>query len=431
MLLRLTLFLIISGSFIYIYSLNPQPITFFFFKDRSTALPVILLILISFSIGMLSALIGFILTDIKRLFNELKERRTVKRFLDAKKSYQEGVDNFYRGNLNKAENLLKRSVIKDPEFLDPYLKLAEIYLEDNRSLAAVDILKKGLSFNLSNAEIILKIADCYTALKDMEKSLDVLNEYLRQDPTCLYALMRLRDILVKGGQWHNAVEPQKRIIAISKNIYENEEEVNLLKGIRYEAAKAYYDMENFSSAVEQLEEILKIDPGFIPAHVLLGSIYYKQGKPSSAVKVWERAYRKYHHISLFMQIEELYLRESLPYRIIKLYKRTIDSNPSNKNLRLFLARLYLRLEMIDEAIMELELLTKDGEDSTYQNLLLAEAYMRRNRFDRAAAAFKKGIGIKKEDTLSVFKCRECSSSIKGWDGHCQNCGKWNTLELAI
>src|SRR3989304_3153144 len=218
MLLRLTLFLIISGSFIYIYSLNPQPITFFFFKDRSTALPVILLILISFSIGMLSALIGFILTDIKRLFNELKERRTVKRFLDAKKSYQEGVDNFYRGNLNKAENLLKRSVIKDPEFLDPYLKLAEIYLEDNRSLAAVDILKKGLSFNLSNAEIILKIADCYTALKDMEKSLDVLNEYLRQDPTCLYALMRLRDILVKGGQWHNAVEPQKRIIAISKNI---------------------------------------------------------------------------------------------------------------------------------------------------------------------------------------------------------------------
>ncbi|MBI5892950.1 MAG: tetratricopeptide repeat protein [Deltaproteobacteria bacterium] len=408
-------------------------------KDRYADLPLVLLLFISFFLGMLLALISFVLTGVNKIIYEWRERQTAKRSIDAKKLYSEAVENIFKGDIAKAQNLLKKSLIKDPQHIDSCLKLAEIYLKDGKTEAARDALGKGLSASPSNPEIIFKLIDVCAAANDRDKTYVLLNNYLEKEPSSLYALQKIRGLLAADEQWHESIGHQKKVVAIIKSGISSEaageassnklkEEIILLSGSRYEAAKVFCKEEKWSSALEQIEDILKIDNSFVPAHILMGNIFYKQGKPSSAVKVWERAYRKYRHIALFMQLEELYLKESLPSKIIRLYKRTIDFHPDDKRLRLFLARLYLRLEMIDEAIKELEGLSMEGENSRYQNLLIAEAYTRRGRFDKAAAAFKNAIGAK-DAVAPLFECRNCNHCINEWKCRCPQCGKYNTLDF--
>lgn len=434
--LRLLILIIILSLFIYLHLLNPQQVTFSLIKNRYITMPPALLIFISLFLGVLVALLNFVLTDIKRIITEWKERQLMKRTIDAKGLYADAVENTYRGGITEAKNLLKKSLMKDPVHADAYLRLAELYLRDKKVEAAQEILKAGLSICPSNPEIIFKLIDVYIAANDRIQGYKLLNNYLKKEPKSLYALEKIRGLLIEDKQWHEAIGHQKKVIAIMKTggFFEAVSdklmaEINILSGIRYETAKAFYKEEKWNSGIEQIEEILKVDNSFIPAHILKGNIYYKQGKPSSAVKIWERAYRKYHHIALFMQMEELYLRESLPYKIIRLYKRTIDFHPEDKRLKLFLAGLYLRLEMIDEAIKELEGLLSECEDSKYLNLLLADAYTRRGRFDNAVTAFKNVIGINKDIAAPIFACQNCKYSMNEWADRCSCCGKWNTLDL--
>lgn len=433
--LRLLALIIILSIFIYLYSLNPHQVSFYLAKDRHTDLPLVLLLFVAFFMGMLLALIGLVLTGVNNIIYEWRERQTAKRSIDAKKLYSEAVEDIFKGDIAKAQNLLKKSLIKSPQHIDSCLKLAEIYLKDGKIEAAKDVLEKGLSASPSNPEIIFKLIDVYAAANNRDKAYVLLNNYLEKEPSSLYALQKIRELLAADEQWHEAIGHQKKVVAIIKSGASSEagsnklkEEIILLSGIRYEAAEAFCKEEKWNSALEQIEEILKIDNSFMPAHILMGNIFYKQGKPSSAVKVWERAYRKCRHIALFMQLEELYLKESLPYKIIRLYKRTIDFHPDDKRLRLFLARLYLRLEMIDEAIKELEGLSMEGENSKYQNLLIADAYARRGRFDKAAAAFKNAIGAK-DAAAPLFKCQNCNHGINEWKCRCPQCGKYNTLDF--
>lgn len=433
--LRLLASIIILSVFIYLYSLNPHQVSFYLTKDRYASLPLVLLLFISFFMGILLALIGLVLTGVHNIIYEWRERRAAKRSIDAKKLYSEAVEDMFKGDIAKAQNLLKKSLIKSPQHIDSCLKLAEIYLKDGKIEAAKDALEKGLSASPSNPEIIFKLTDVYAAANNRDKAYVLLNNYLEKEPSSLYALQKIRELLADDEQWHEAIEHQKKVVAIIKSGASSEaagdklkEEINILLSIRYEAAKAFYKEEKWNSALEQVEDILNIDNSFIPAHILMGNIFYKQGKPSSAVKVWERAYRKYRHIALFMQLEELYLKESLPHKIIRLYKRTIDFHPDDKRLRLFLARLYLRLEMIDEAIKELEGLLSESEDSKYLNILIADAYTRRGRFDKAAAAFKNAIRAK-DAAAPLFKCQNCNHDINEWKCRCPQCGKYNTLDF--
>ncbi|MBI5683018.1 MAG: tetratricopeptide repeat protein [Deltaproteobacteria bacterium] len=225
-----------------------------------------------------------------------------------------------------------------------------------------------------------------------------------------------------------ALSPQEFLTAYAQKngIDRFKKEVNLLNGIRYETAKVFYNEGIFDKTLEQIEKILNADDSFIPAYILKGNVLYKKGNVSSAVKVWERAYRRYRNIALFLQIEGLYIKESLPYRIIRLYKRTINFHPDDRNLMTFLARLYLKLEMIDEAIKELEMLLKEDEGTKYQYLLLAESYARRGRFEESAKSYKNALDA--SHFTPVFTCRICKFATGEWLDRCPNCRLWNTMD---
>lgn len=57
----------------------------------------------------------------------------------------------------------------------------------------------------------------------------------------------------------------------------------------YQSAVRYYKQHLFASAFKELRFILKIDPDYKDAHVLLGDIYYENGLYREAIKQYQKA----------------------------------------------------------------------------------------------------------------------------------------------
>lgn len=431
--LKSKIFLLISilSLFIYLYLLNPHSVQIHLVKDKAVFLPVILLSFIFFIVGMFVSSLVIILSDIKNIIHDWKEKRQIKNTAAARNLYLEGVENILKGNTKRARTLLNDSLAKDPAHIDTYIKIAETYLADNIPNEAVEILKRGIhDVSPSNLQMLLKLVDCYLILNKRDTAYTLLDSYLKNEPNSIHAAKKLRDILVEDSRWQDALPQQEFLTAHMQknNMAGLQKELNLLNGLTYESAKVFYNEGRFDESLKLIEKILNTTDGFIPAQILKGKVLYKKGNVSSAVKVWEKAYRKYRNAALFMQIEELYLKESLPYRIIKLYKRTIEFHPDDKTLRVFLARLYLKLEMVDEAINEIELLVKEDEGTRYQHLLLAESYARRGRFEESVKSYKNAASI--DVCLHIFICKNCRCGLGEWLDRCPDCGLWDTISTA-
>jgi len=125
----------------------------------------------------------------------------------------------------------------------------------------------------------------------------------------------------------------------------------------------------------------------------------------------------------------MFLKESAPDKILERYQKEIIAHPTDTNLRLLLSRLYLRLEMVDNAIEELERLQTEGVDSFYSQVLLGEAYLRRKQDSRAADLFQRALGLDRE-FAPPFVCSGCGHNAAAWGPRCTSCKQWNTLSMA-
>ncbi len=93
-----------------------------------------------------------------------------------------------------------------------------------------------------------------------------------------------------------------------------------------------------------------------------------------------------------------------------------------------LAKLYYRLEMIDEA---LDMLKGCDAAENYPSLygLLGELYLRRERFEKAARAFRKAIDV--QPWRLFYCCGSCGHLASDWAGRCSGCGLWNTYSFDL
>src|SRR3989337_3932277 len=120
-------------------------------------------------------------------------------------------------------------------------------------------------------------------------------------------------------------------------------------GLRYEFARHLYAKGDKDKSRKLLKGIIRADKGFIPAYVTLGDMLIEDGESSEAADLWEKGYYLNYSEILLHQLEDFYLQQGEPEKIIWIYKKAISLNPQNPALKFYLGKLYYRLEMLDEA----------------------------------------------------------------------------------
>jgi len=118
-------------------------------------------------------------------------------------------------------------------------------------------------------------------------------------------------------------------------------------------------------------------------------------------------------------------------RLIRIYKSNISKNPQDPLIKYFLAKLYYRLEMIDDAFETMAAVDTGGAVYPEMSQLMGNLYMKRNQTDRAVYEFKKALEAHKVAFSLSYSCKNCGHKAPEWSGRCSNCLQWSTYQLNL
>ncbi len=420
------------SSFFYLYVENPGNATVVLAKDYSYTLPLVLILFLSFLVGVFMMGVDSVISDTMRSIRANKAKKAAKAVEEAKKTYVNGLEAMARAEYKSAREQIEKALLAMPGDLAMTLSLAETHSREGNPHEAVDALETELFHNPTSIVILTALGKRAREAGEADRAARAFEEVLKLDKGNSHALRQLRDIKIGEGLWTEAAELEQKIIDGNKKGWfrGGGHDSGKLPGILYEQARGLYEEGNLDGAEAILKEALKKDDAFTPAQMLFGDVYKKKYGAYEALMVWEKAYsRAPGNAALLFRIEDYQISESAPQKMIDLYKRELAERPDDVNLRMLLARFYLRVEMVERAVDELEALHGQGKECYYSKILLATAYSKQGYDARAAGMFGQAIGLDGAKTNPSFTCSHCSTTFRQWAGRCGFCGEWNTLHM--
>ena len=428
--LLLSFLFIVIGFFLWLSYLNPLDVEFHFFgKTFETDLPI--LMISSFVLGAMLVFLGTLARDAKRAIENYQRSREKRREESLKEELNKGMDVFLQGNLPKAKTHFIEVLKRDPTQIDLYLRLSEIALQEGNDQDALHWLGRAELLDMKNIDILLRQAGVFQRMKRFDEAIRSLNRAIGLDEGDLRALKSLRQIYLDSRRWEEAIRIQKSVLKFTKGKQAEEEETLFLLGLKYERARDLLGRgggQNLENALKEVKETVRERKTFQPGFVLLGDIYLLTGRWASAGKVWGKSFTRFKSIVFILRLEELYLSREDPSTLLRIYQRVLKHNPENWVLAFFYAKLCLRLEMLDEALEEINEISLRIKDFPALHRLLAEIYLHKKDFGRAAQEFEKTFELSGTSYLSFF-CTTCERESKEWIAYCPQCHQWSTYTI--
>jgi lipopolysaccharide biosynthesis regulator YciM len=429
-LLLIILFFVVIGFFLSLGFYNPLAVEFDFF-GKTISTNISNLLLSSFFLGAMLVFIGTLTRDARRAIQDYLKSRQKKQDESLKEELNKGMDVFLRGDLAKAKTHFIQVLKKDPTQIDLYLRLSEIALQEGHDQDALHWLGRAELIDMRNIEILLRQAGVYQRMKRFDEAIRVLNRAVGLDETNLKALKRLRQIYLDSKRWEEATRVQRSILKFTKGKQAEEEENLFYLGLKYERARDLLSQggeQDLENALKEVKETVRERKTFQPGFVLLGDIYLRMGRWASAGKVWGKSFTRFKSIVFILRLEELYLSREDPSTLLHIYQRVLKRDPENWALAFFYAKLCLRLEMLDEALEEINDISLRVKDFPALHRLLAEIYLHKKDFGRAAQEFEKTFELSGTSYLSFF-CTTCERESKEWIAYCPQCHQWSTYTI--
>jgi lipopolysaccharide biosynthesis regulator YciM len=428
--LLLLIILIAISLFSYLSLVNPMNVEFRFLgkvipTDLST------LMISSFILGAMLVFITTLTRDAKRAIQGYQKSRQKKKEESLKEDLNRGMDYFLRGNLTKAKNHFVEVLKRDPSQTDLYFRLSEIAFKEGNDEEALHWLGRARLIDMRNVEILLREAELYQRMKRFDEAIHILNRAIGLDETNLKTLKRLREIYVDSRRWKEAIRIQRSILKFTKGKQAEEEETLFYLGLKYEHARDLLNrggQDHLERALKEAKEIVRERKTFQPGFILLGDIYLRMGKWASAGKVWGKSIVRFKSIVFMLRLEELYLGRGDPNTLLRIYQKVLRDNPDNWVISFFYAKLCLRLEMLDEALDEIDEISLGVKDFPALHRLLAEIYLHKKDFGRAAQEFEKTFELS-GTTYLPFVCTSCERESKEWIAYCPQCHQWSTYAI--
>jgi lipopolysaccharide biosynthesis regulator YciM len=428
--LLLSLLFIVIGFFLWLSYQNPLGVEFHFFgKTFVTELSV--LMISSFVLGAMLVFIGTLTRDAKRALENYLRSRQKKHEESLKEELNKGMDVFLRGDLAKAKTHFIEVLKRDPTQIDIYLRLSEIALQEGHDQDALHWLGRAELIDMRNIDILLRQAGVYQRMKRFDESIRALNRAIGLDETNLKPLRSLRQIYLDSRRWEEAIRIQRSVLKFTKGKQAEEEETLFYLGLKYERARdllSHGGEQNLENALKEAKEIIRERKTFQPGFVLLGDIYLQMGRWGTAGNVWGKSFTRFKSIVFILRLEELYLSREDPSTLLRIYQRALRHDSENWVLAFFYAKLCLRLEMLDEALEEINEISLRVKDCPALHRLLAEIYLHKKDFGRAAQEFETTFELSGTSYLSFF-CTTCERESKEWMAYCPQCHRWSTYTI--
>ncbi len=426
--LFMLLFIAFALGFLYFWGINPGEVTVFLTNEQSFTLPTAIMMICVLLIGLLLGNGVHMLSAMAYSVKSWRGGRRVKKAEEVGSIYRSGVGRLLSGDLKKARTLLKKALDRDPKRVDSHLALASVAEQEGNTQEAIELLQNARKIDPNGLEIVFKLAGVFQDAGRREEAMGVYKELLAKDADNRKAMRALRDLQIELGSYDDALTLQKRIVKATSSGPRADAEKQILLQLRYETARNALANGEAEQAADACRDLIKQDASFTPARVTLGDAYRELKRDSDAVRVFQEGYKALKKSVFLSRLEDLYIGAEDPAALLSFYRSRMQEDSSDLLLKLYLGRLCLRLEMVDEALQHLTDLETTGIDFAQLHLLLAEAHRRRNKVDQAVVEYQRALGIDSHLTLG-FVCEECNAKHEEWVSRCSECKALDSLVL--
>jgi tetratricopeptide (TPR) repeat protein len=323
---------------------------------------------------------------------------------------------------------LQKALSIDDGRIEVLSALAEVQLAEGEVEESISLLQRVRKLAPKDLSVLFALAETYGKNQRPNEAADCYRELLDLDGDNYQGQVGLRDLYLAQQQWGEALGVQKRLVKKSTAEAQATEK-NLLNGLRYQLAQQAEAEERFDEALVDYQKLAKDAPDFLPAQVSLGEMLRQQGRSEQAAAAWQAGYRRFGHSVFLKRLEQQAMAEENPTTLLNYYRQQVTERPDDLLLRFFFGKFCLRLEMIDEALEQFHNLEKSGAEFPQLHMLLAESHMRRQRLSDAVVEYQKALGG--EDRFRfAYVCQQCGAGAASWQGRCENCGCWGSLNFS-
>jgi lipopolysaccharide biosynthesis regulator YciM len=232
--------------------------------------------------------------------------------------------------------------------------------------------------------------------------------------------------MVTGQPSETAADPETAaLVRLARDAHaagQRDQEAALL----HEAGRTELTHGRPAASLGYFRAALRVDRHYLPALVALGEAYEAAGDRREAVRAWERAAETHPALPLLARLEHAYREDGRPSRMIALYQDAIARSGDDVALAVALGRVYLELEMLDEAADQLEKVEVRAPDLPLVHAYLGAVFERRGEpsaaFEEYRRALRLGHAFEWPHT-----CTACGAAVAGWRERCERCRRWNTV----
>jgi lipopolysaccharide biosynthesis regulator YciM len=232
--------------------------------------------------------------------------------------------------------------------------------------------------------------------------------------------------LVTGHSPETATDPETAaLLRLARDAHtagRREEEAALL----HEAGRTELAHGRPAAALGYLRGALRLDRDFLPALVALGDAHDAAGDRREAVRAWERAAETHPALPLLARLEHAYREDGRPSRMIAVYRDAIARTGDDVVLAVALGRVYLELEMLDEAADQLEKVEMRAPDLPLVHAYLGAVFERRGEPRAAFEEYRRALRLGHAFEWP-HACSACGAGVAGWRERCERCRRWNTV----
>jgi tetratricopeptide (TPR) repeat protein len=174
-----------------------------------------------------------------------------------------GEEALAKGDTDKAIEILTKSVEMYPEYTDEhnaYEPLAQAYLKKGDKKAAIDTLKKFMTYSETGYKASLKLSELLAEAGDQAGARQALEAAMFIRPLDMEEHQRLGDLLLNQKQYAGAAREFEALLALNTPDK---------AGAYYKLAEANFGQGNREGARTNVRKALEIAPSYEPAQELL------------------------------------------------------------------------------------------------------------------------------------------------------------------
>jgi tetratricopeptide (TPR) repeat protein len=423
------IFILFLGAVAYLAFFNREPVTLILTKNLNYEIPLIALLLISATAGALLLLIVYTIRDTKRLIDNIQTQKQQKKQGKIQTLYSRALSAIHGGKTAVASDALNDILAEDSRNVQATLLLGELHIQSKEYKKAHEVLKKALLSEPENVETLRNLAKVKELMGSYEEALGYIEDILEKNPTNLTAMHKKRQLLEKLGRWDDLVYLQKDLVKNAQSEKDKADEQELFIGYEYESGRESLEKGEIEKANKAFRTAVKLNEDFLPGHLGFAESMIREGSTEEAASYLEKIYEQSKAMIVLARLEDLILGLGEPLHLIRLYKSSLAETPSDNALKFFLAKLYYRLEMLDDALATIN---EMDNPSAFPDIakIRGGIYLRRGQHEKAAEEFKAALHMK--STLRIpYCCSACGYKTGEWSGRCPSCGVWNSYYFNV